>query len=225
MTDLLPSEIRERVTLHLDDEPSLRELAAIVSSNARITQDAYTDVQTQLAALKRKPPRERRTGAAARMNPDSIVIARIVMWGVFCFALAGFVASFGGQYAMAPYTQLPQPLWGFVPFAIEAPVLLLTLVVAVLRRRKQSVRMPWFMMIALTALSSAVNVLHIVIESGMLELGDYVGAVVMGLIPWIVLYLFKEFVRLAVKPTGEAPDPTAAPAPVRKPTTRKATRK
>jgi hypothetical protein len=179
---------------------------------------AIGELREGLAAVQRKPPRERRTGAAARMNPDDIRMARGVLVGTALFGGAAFVVSFGGQLAMAPYTQLQPGLYWFVPFIVEAPIILLSFMIAVFRRRKQHTAIPWIIIIALTVLSSAINVAHVYIESdGLQTLGDRFGAVVMGIAPILVLVLFEEFVRLAVRPTAETPE--VAPA-ARKTTTR-----
>lgn len=188
---------------------------------------AIGELRDQVAELKRKPPKPPRTGAGARMNPDDIRLARGVLAGTAAFGAAAFVVSFGGQLAMAPYTQLQPALYWFVPFVIEAPIILLSFMIAVFRRRKQSTAMPWVIVLALTALSSAINGLHVYIESdGLPTPGDVAGAVVMALAPWLVLLLFEEFVRLAVRPTVEHPEaPAAAPAARKAPTrNRKATK-
>lgn len=186
---------------------------------------AIGELRNELAALKAKPPKPHRTGSAARMNPDDIRLARFVLTGTAAFGAAAFIVSFGGQLAMAPYTRLQPELFWFVPFVIEAPIILLSFMIAVFRRRKQSTAMPWIIVLALTALSSGINFLHVWIESGGLpEPGDWAGATVMALAPWLVLLLFEEFVRLAVKPTIEAPEP--APAAARRTTpNRKGTKK
>jgi hypothetical protein len=181
--------------------------------NAAITklETAYADQQAELAALKAKPPKPHRTGAAARMNPDDIRLARTVLIGTALFGGAAFAVSFGGQLAMAPYSRLQPELHWFIPFMIEAPIILLSVMIAVFKRRKQSTVTPWIVMLTLTALSSAINVAHVYIESdGLRELGDWFGAAVMGIAPWLVLLLFEEFVRLAVKPTTETPEPAPA---------------
>jgi hypothetical protein len=203
-------------------ETSVGELARIMDENNATVDRAYAELYKQVAELRAKPPRERRTGAAARMNPDDIRLGRGVLWGTAVFGAAAFLVSFGGQYAMAPYTQLPEILWWAVPFFIEAPIILLSFMIAVFRRRKQHTALPWIVIIGLTALSSAINVAHVYIESGGLQvLGDWFGAVVMGLAPWLVLIAFEELVRLAVKPTDPEPAPPARkPAPKNRSTKR-----
>jgi hypothetical protein len=215
-------EERERALLELeppvDDRDRLAELERLVATNFQIVDDSYGKLRRELVGVTARPPRERRTGAAARMNPDDIRLARGILAGTAVFGAAAFLVSFGGQYAMAPYTQLPEILWWAVPFFIEAPIILLSFMIAVFRRRKQHTALPWIVIVGLTALSSAINVAHVYIESGgMNVLGDWFGAVVMGLAPWLVLIAFEEFVRLAVKPT----DPEPAPVPAPKPTAKK----
>lgn len=192
----------------------------LINTAIRKLEGAYAEQRDELAALKAKPPKPHRTGAAARMNPDDIRMARSVLAGTAAFGAAAFVVSFGGQLAMAPYTRLQPELYWFVPFVIEAPIILLSFMIAVFKRRKQSTAMPWIIVLALTAISSAINFLHVYIESGGLPgPGDWAGAAVMGLAPWLVLLLFEEFVRLAVRPTIEAPETAPAarkPAPNRK---------
>lgn len=186
-----------------------------------------SELHTELEELRRKPPKPPRTGAGARMNPDDIRVARGVLVGTALFGVAAFIVSFGGQLAMAPYTRLQPELYWFVPFVIEAPIILLSFMIAVFRRRKQHTALPWIMMLALTATSSAINALHVWIESGGLpEPGDVAGAAIMGLAPWLVLLLFEEFVRLSVRPTVEHHETPATASAARKPSpNRKGTKK
>lgn len=218
-----PAATAADILRELDPPPSLPEPAPEYrpwAGDLALYNDAIRTLEDQVAQLKAKPPKAHRTGAAARMNPDDIRLARVVLAGTGLFGFAAFAVSFGGQLAMAPYTQLQQELHWFIPFMVEAPIILLSVMIAVFHRRKQSTVVPWLMMLALTTLSSAINVAHVYIESkGLAVLGDWFGAIVMGVAPWLVLLLFEEFVRLAVKPTLETPE--AAPAAPRKTPIRK----
>lgn len=216
MTDTLEEIVYEPVASPIPGEVS----AELYTLNLKAVDEAYGSVRTDLTklteaveVLKKRPPRPHRTGAAARANPDDIRIYRVILVGTLIFALAAFAASFNAQYQMAPYTRLQPGFWWLIPLFIEMPLAVFSFAVLVFKRRGESVLVPWVVMIGLTALASTINIAHVVIESGMLEFGDWIGATIMGLVPILILVAFKEFARLAVKPTVDTPVP---PAPVKK---------
>lgn len=187
----------------------------------------FVRVEAAIVDLRKKPPRpHHRTGRAARFDPDD---ARATPWLVgttVLFALAATAAAFSGQIAMAPYTQMPPYLYFLVPLFIDLPVALLGYMAQVFRRRKQSARLTWSALVFFTAISSIVNVVHVLSASGIiagipLTVEDAVGAAIMGLAPFIVLFSWEQLTRLLVRPTGEKREiePTP-PAPRRRPTRR-----
>lgn len=182
----------------------------------------FLALEKAIMELRAKPPKQRhRTGRAARFDPDD---ARATPWLVgttVLFALAATAAAFSGQIAMAPYTQMPAYLYFLVPLFIDLPVALLGYMAQVFRRRKQSAKLTWGALIFFTAVSSVVNVVHVfsaadIIAGRPLSVEDAVGASIMGLAPWIVLFSWEQLTRLLVRPTGEKREiePTA-PAPRR----------
>lgn len=209
----------------IEREPEVNPLELVITAITQIDENIGA-LASRLEAVEARPvkqPRERRTGAAARVNPDRIQLFYVVLGGVGIFTAAAFAASFGGQYAMAPYTQLPQYLWWVVPLAIEFPLVILSLAVLVFRRRGENRRtvLPWVVMLFLTAVASVVNVMHIWLETGFASPGDYVGAAVMGLMPPLILLSFHIFAQLAVRPEPQ----TTSPAPARKTPAKKGTTK
>ena len=197
-------------------DPLARHLARIDGNFVRLEQ-AIMDVRKQ-------PPKPRpRSGRAARFDPDD---ARATPWLVgttVLFALAATAAAFSGQIAMAPYTRMPEYLYFLVPLFIDLPVALLGYMAQVFRRRKQSAKLTWSALVAFTAISSLVNVVHVLSAAGIiagapLTVEDAVGASIMGLAPWIVLFSWEQLTRLLVRPTGEKREPEDAPAPRRRPT-------
>lgn len=159
----------------------------------------------------------RRTGAPARLAADDLRFFYVILGGVVAFALASFTASFAGQYAMAPNTGLPDFLWWLVPLFIDLPIIVLSLATLIFRARGQKVWHTWAVVIALTGLSSAINVAHVLgagHDRGVVGgPGLVLGAIVMGGAPWLVLVSFEELGRLGIKPPEKKrPAPPARPA-------------
>lgn len=204
----------------VDDEPQQNPLERHL---ARIDGN-FVRLEHAIVELRKKPAKQRhRSGRAARFDPDD---ARATPWLVgttVLFALAATAAAFSGQIAMAPYTQMPSYLYFLVPLFIDLPVALLGYMAQVFRRRKQSAKLTWGALVLFTAISSVVNVVHVLSAAGIiagapLTVEDAVGASIMGLAPWIVLFSWEQLTRLLVRPTGEKReiDPPA-PAPRRSP--------
>lgn len=171
-------------------------------------------------ALKRRPPRERRTGAAARVNPDDIRVFYGVLVGSLLLPLFTFAASFAFQRAFGAYTPLDEWWWWIIPCILELPLVVLTPMILVFRRRHESTVGPWATMIVLTLAAAAINFQHSVVEQGLETPTDWLAALFIASWPLLTLVTFKFFARLAVKPE---PKPTPDPAPpARKTTTRKA---
>lgn len=186
-------------------------------------------------------PWNRRAGksaSAARVNPDRFWFGMVIAGLNGIFILGAFVVQFGGQYGFAPRTMLPPGLWWFIPLALDLPIVVSSFTAAVYRRRKQEDRAKrnWNFVVALTILASVIQIIHVLdaatgglsvetLLAALLTLGPagWLGALVMGLIPWIVLYLSENLAGLLVKPYGEQRDPVepgAPKTPARKPRAR-----
>jgi len=171
--------------------------------------------------------RASKSAAAARVNPDRFWFGMVIAGLNGVFILGAFVVQFGGQYGFAPRTQLPPGLWWFIPLALDLPIVVSSFTAAVYRRRKQEDRAKrnWQFVVALTILASIIQVIHVLdaatgglaletILTALAALGPagWLGALVMGLIPWIVLYLSENLAGLLVKPYGETRE-AVEPAP------------
>lgn len=199
LTDLEPEHLFQRRT----------------NANIRLIDEAIGKLQTRASRSVHRP---RRTGAPARIAADNYRFFLAILGGVVAFALASFAASFAGQYAMAPNTGLPELLWWLVPVFIDLPIIVLSLATLIFRARGQRVWHTWAIVIALTGLSSAINVAHVFAavrgsELDTTSVGLALGAVVMGGAPWLVLVSFEELGRLGIKP----PEKKRAAPVVRKP--------
>lgn len=222
-------------TLAIVDDPVIEEAEPDVTRIDRnfmrlehAIVELRNEISTTRASIPRRAPKIRhRTGRAARFDPDD---ARATPWlvaGQLIFVAAALTAAFSGQIAMAPYTTLPEPLYILVPIFIDLPIILLAYMVQVFRRRKQSTWPTWTALIVFTTISSAVQVIHVLSEFGVLTgapltIEVVVGTTLMGLAPWIVLFAWEQLTRLLVRPAGEKKEPS--PPARKRPTRKKATR-
>jgi Protein of unknown function (DUF2637) len=173
-----------------------------------------------LRKTRQRTPRPRRTGSAARINADDIRFFWLILTLNLVFAAAALIASFAGQYAMAPYTFLPVWLYWLVPLFIDLPLLFTSSMVLIFKRRGQSQVLSWVILVVLTLVSSTINVVHVLSLAGVLDgspltIEHLVGASIMGLAPILVLVGWEEIARLAVKPIAKEP-PAALPKPTPK---------
>lgn len=157
-----------------------------------------------LEQINEPPPVETpRRRTAARIDPDDIRVFWAVLTLVLIVSLAAASASFAGQVAMAAFTGLPPWLRFVVPLFIDLPIMVVSFLIPVFRARGESVTTSWIMLGTLTALSSAINTVHVLLVNGILEgapltVEAVTGAVVMGLAPVAILVSFEEVIRLAV---------------------------
>ena len=200
-----------------------QELVQLVRANNELIEDAFAKVWEEIGEIRRKPPRERRTGAAARMNPDDIRVFYGVLAGSILLPIFTFAASFTFQSAFGVYTPLEAAWYWVIPCILELPLVVLTPMILIFRRRHESTRGPWALAIGLTVAASAINFVHAVDEMPASPItSHWFGAVFVASWPVLTLITFKFFARLAVKP--ERPETPAHPA--RKPaTTKKGTRR
>lgn len=184
--------------------------------------NAIRTLEGEIVEIRRKPPRERRTGAAARVNPDDIRVFYGVLAGSLLLPLFTFAASFSFQRAFGAYTPLEEWWWWVIPVILELPLVVLTPIILVFRRRHESTVGPWLLMLALTLAAAAINFAHAVTEQGLATATDWLGASFIASWPILTLVTFKFFTRLAVKPEPKTPEPTPArkPTPNRKGTKR-----
>lgn len=232
--EIVTDESDDREQRELRDHSTIATRSDItrIDGNFLIVEAAIKDVRekTDKLAAKWFRPRRHRTGSAARFDPDTYKATPWLVIGMLVFVVTALVAAFSGQIAMAPYTTLPPQLYWLVPVFIDLPIILLAYVVQVFRRRKQRVWTTWVALIAFTAGSSAIQVIHVLsaqsiivgtqIRWDLITPEIAVGTAIMGLAPWIVLYSWEQLTKLLVKPYGEKREEPAKPA-ARKRTTRK----
>jgi hypothetical protein len=201
---------------------SLAELARLVEGNNIVIEKAFADLWKALEEIRRKPPRERRTGAAARMNPDDIRVFYGVLAGSVLLPVFTFAASFTFQSAFGVYTPLEAAWYWVIPCILELPLVVLTPMILIFRRRHESTKGPWSLAIGLTIAAAAINFVHAVDEMPAEPItSHWFGAVFVASWPVLTLITFKFFARLAVKP--ERPETPASPA--RKTATKKGPRR
>lgn len=194
-----------------------------VDGNFQRIEEAYRHLLSRVEALTKKPPRRRaRSGSAARVNPDQLSFGYVIAALNGLFVAGVFVLVYAGQYAFAKYTQLPQPLWIFIPIALDLPVVSASFTAAIFLKRRQPkyALANWVVVFGLTVLGSVIQVTHVLVGAGWfngepITFPDILGALIMGLFPWLTMYLSHNLARLLVRPTGETIDP-AEKAPVRK---------
>lgn len=192
--------------IHVADPPAPHAPeTARFDQNFILIDRAMGQVFDRLGKLEKRPPRPRRTGSAARVNPDSI---RLFWWTLglnVVFAAAALTASYAGLYAMARYTHLPSWLWWIVPLFIDLPLAYSSLNAMVLKRRGQSVVIPWLIMGVLAVASATINVIHVLSSAGWLLTPETAaGAALMGAAPLLLLIGWEEVIRLSVKPPTKA---------------------
>lgn len=202
--------------------------------NFRTVDTAFGALSAEVEKLKKRPPRPRRTGSAARVNPDQLGFGYVIAALNGLFILGAFALVYAGQYAFAPYTQLPdERLWLVIPIALDLPVVSASFTAAIFTKRKQPkyARANWVVVFGLTVLGSIIQVTHVLVGAGWFDgepitFPDILGALIMGLFPWLVMYLSHNLARLLVRPVGETIEASEkTPAPKRRPVTkRKSTR-
>jgi hypothetical protein len=232
--DQLLDELEQ--TGDVDDQDFATQLGALRrlhDYNIRAVDTAFGKLAAEVAQLKKRPPKPRRTGSAARVNPDQLGYGYAIAGMNGLFILGAFALVYAGQYAFAPYTQLPEPLWLLIPIALDLPVVSASFTAAIFIKRKQPkyAQANWAVVFGLTVLGSVIQVTHVLVGAGWfagqaLTFPDLLVATILGMFPWLVMYLSHNLARLLVRPVGEtieASDKT--PAPKRRPATkRKSTR-
>jgi uncharacterized membrane protein YhaH (DUF805 family) len=224
--------LADRILAQIEEQAdeSEREPDPFALYNAAIGRldEAYGDLRRELDELRALPRRKRwwqqghRTGAAARVNPDDIRVFHFVLAGSILLPIFTFAASFGFQREFGAYTPLESGWWWIIPCILELPLVVLTPMILVFRRRHESTVGPWLLAILLTAAASAINFAHAVQEMPPTpELVHWLAAAFIASWPVLTLVTFKFFARLAVKP--ERPEPPAPPA--RKQPAKKGTRR
>lgn len=200
-----PEQIQETLALLDDmqtpyapyDEPEAEEPEpfGVLFENDRVLGEAIEALQQAPAPVSRPK--------VARIDPDDRRVLYIVLALVLVVAAAAGAASFAGQTAMGPYTGLPGWLYPVIPMFIDLPIMVVSFLIPIFRARGESVLTSWIMLGTLTALSSAINVVHVltsqgVFDGGTLTVETLTGCVVMGLAPIVIMIAFEETVRLAV---------------------------
>lgn len=233
----IPAELVFEQVAH-DDPPEVaieRRLSARFDRNFVTIENTIVALRREFEKLRArppKPPKVRRSGAAARTNPDRLWFGLLIAGLNAVFILGAFVLSFAGQYAFAPNTVVAPGFYWWIPLALDLPIVVSAFTAAVFRRRKQHARanINWIFVGALTVFSSGIQATHVLEGHGFfagaeLTFPQWLGVVVMASMPWLVLYLSENLAGLLVKPTGETRDPATVTPVRRKPTTRTRSKK
>ncbi len=182
----VPLEALEAAEPSTEDEPSPID---VLFENQRILGEAVEKLRAQ--------PVQKPVDKRARVDPDDRRVLTVVLALVLVVAIAAGTASFAGQTAMGPYTALPPVLYPIIPMFIDLPIMVVSFLIPIFRARGESVVTSWIMLGTLTALSSAINVVH-VLDGATMSVNTLTGCVVMGLAPIVIMISFEEVVRLAV---------------------------
>lgn len=144
-----------------------------------------------------------RTGAGARFNPDSILIYRAVNFGVIMVAIAAVVVSWNGLMAVASWMLMPPELAWIVPVMLDFVIVVFTIGILPRKARGESVFLLALGAYALTAISSAANFAHVVMESpvGTPAFQVYAGAALAGLAPMLILLTTEVLALLITRPS------------------------
>jgi hypothetical protein len=186
------------------------------ANQRRVDQNSLL-LEKAIAQLRSRPRPAGRTASSARIDPDRFWFGMLILGINAVFAAGALTASFIGQYEIAARTHLPEQLWWVVPVAIDFPIMSAAFTGAVYRRRKQGTVRTWSLMIALTVVSTVVNVTRVLDQdgyfgNGSLTFADWVGVAVMGIMPSLVLVTWENLARLLIRPLGEQDEEPALPA-------------
>ncbi len=145
--------------------------------------------------------------SSARIRPDSRWIVYFLATLVCIILVAAFSVSFEGQMTVANWAGLEGGQRLAVPAAIDAVIVVFTIAAVVLRARGESTQFPWLVVGGFTVISMAFNVLHVLLPA--LARGitpqDFVGSIVSGLMPLLILLSTHMATRLLVAPPVGAP--------------------
>jgi DNA-binding CsgD family transcriptional regulator len=108
----------------------------------------------------------KRSASAARVNPDSQIMVRLVLVLVVGLAATSFALGVPGLMTVGRWAQLPSPLlWG-VPAMIDGGIMVSSLAATVARQRRESAAFAWTMVGILTLASMAAQAAHVIVTSG-----------------------------------------------------------
>jgi len=141
-----------------------------------------------------------RTGAGETMNPDHIGMHRLIVVGVIVTLLAAIGTSWNGLIFVAGWQKLPEQLRWLTPVMIDVPLVVLTLVRGVLRKRGIRAGGLLWGILGLTLYSSTANFVHTVSGSNFRDLGVLMGALTNALAPWLILSLTEVLWLVITKP-------------------------
>ncbi|KQR90992.1 hypothetical protein ASF93_08735 [Microbacterium sp. Leaf347] len=157
-----------------------------------------------------------RTGSAETINPDHIVMHRLIVAGVLVTLIAAVMTSWNGLAFVASWQELPESLRWLTPLMIDVPLVVLTCARGALRKRGVRARGMLAGIIALTAYSSLANLAHTVDLAGFSSVSAVVGGVTNALAPWLILAMTEVLWLVVTRAPRPAP---AKPKPRRKPAT------
>lgn len=166
--------------------------------------------------MNAKPKVKHRTGSAETINPDHVVMHRLIVAGVLVTLVAAVLTSWNGLAFVASWQMLPEPFRWLTPVMIDVPLVVLTCARGALRKRGVRARGMLGGIIALTAYSSLANLAHTVDLAGFATVPAVVGGVTNALAPWLILAMTEVLWLVVTRPPRAVP---VKPKPRRKPTT------
>jgi hypothetical protein len=158
-----------------------------------------------------------RTGAAATINPDHVGMHKLIVAGVIVTLFAAVVTSWNGLVWVGAQQLLPLLFRPTTPVMIDVPLIVLTLARGALAKRGIDARGLLVGIFALTAFSSAANLLHTVAIGGLGSIPAALGAATNGLAPWLILAM-TEVLWLVVTRQPRPSRPRAAKQPAKRST-------
>ncbi|WP_163185903.1 DUF2637 domain-containing protein [Cellulosimicrobium sp. SL-1] len=152
-----------------------------------------------------------RPTTAARINPDNRLVLAGLLVVLVAVAAASFTLSFTGLSAAAPWAAIPVRLAWLVPVALEVAMLGYVIAAFVRTHRGQSARLPWTLVWALTAVSSAINAAH-AWDAGPKGWQGIVGAALAAGFPFMTLAAAHVVAGVALGPLTDTAPATHADA-------------
>lgn len=158
-----------------------------------------------------KKTSRRRTGAAATINPDHVLVHRLIVLGVVVALLAAVVTSWTGLTWVGEQQLLPAELRWLTPVMIDVPLVVLTIARGALLKRGIPTRGLIIGIVALTVFSSAANAAHTITVAGFATLPALLGASTNALAPWLILAMTEVLWLVVTRQKGRAKGRTLKP--------------
>ena len=142
----------------------------------------------------------RRTGAGAAINPDHVMMHRLIIFGVTVALAAAVLTSWNGLILVGQWQLLPSDLRWLTPVMVDVPLIVLTLARGALRKRGIAAKGLLWGIVALTVFSSTANALHVIAETDGASIQVVIGALTDALSPWLILAMTEVLWLVVTKP-------------------------